>query len=168
MDPVTRWEETVNKTVRTAARNMPQQDREDIKQECWLNICQMSESIDRIDLRSPEEATRYVIQICRNVIADITKSAIRESEVLDANFGDVKQSDREQKQSNPFGVSTEELRNALDHLTANQRFVIDCLFFRRMTEAETGAEVSRGQPWVSKTRDKAIKELRGLLNAGKD
>lgn len=166
MDPVSRWTEIIEKTVRKEARNFPPEQREDIKQDCWLAVVESQTNIEAfISEHGDVEARGYVMRICRNVVVDAVKKSGRQFETSPLDNDTAHTEDK--KDSNPFGVSKAELIDALDHLTRDQRFVIDCVFFRRMTEDQIGLDVKKSQQWVSKEKTAAILALRGLLK-GKD
>lgn len=168
MDP-SLWQDIVEKTVNKLGRNFPSDVREDIKQDCWIAICQSRTLIDEhVETYGQVETRGYVIRICRNVVADAVAKCVKQlpTEPLETQFKTPTQSQTEVKKSSDpfgFGVSTAELLDALNHLDKNQRFVIDCVFFRRMTEDQVGAEVNKSQQWVSKEKTAAIVALRKLL-----
>ena len=162
MSDVSQWKDIIEKTVNKDARNFPAEQREDIVQDCWLKLLEVQPKIDDVVAEKGEyDARGYVMQVCRNVVNDALRKSAKQipAEPLDNHIRQVE----DKKDTNPFGVSKTELWEALDHLSPNARFVIDCLFFRRMTEDQTGAEVRKSRDWARREKTKAIVELREIL-----
>jgi len=166
MSDVTQWKDIIEKTVNKDARNFPADQREDIVQDCWLKLMEVQAQIDDVVAEKGEyDARGYVMQVCRNVVNDALRKESKKlaCEPLDNHTRQVE----DKKEATPFGISKAELREALDHLPAHSRFVIDCLFFRNMTMDQTGAEIGRSKHWVHNERDRAVECLKTILK-GKD
>ena len=162
MNDVSQWKDIIEKTVNKDARNFPADQREDIVQDCWLKILAVGDKIEAVVAEKGEyDARGYVMEVCRNVVMDALRKQAKQvpCEPTDSNI----RYEEDKKDTTPFGISKAELRDSLDHLPTHARFIIDCLFFRNLTEDQTGAEIGKSQVWIHREKVKAIGLLRDLL-----
>jgi RNA polymerase sigma factor (sigma-70 family) len=162
MNDVSQWKDIIEKTVNKDARNFPADQREDIVQDCWLKLLEVHDQIDAVVAEKGEyDARGYVMEVCRNVVMDTLRKVVKQvkCEPLDNHIRQVP----DKQDTNPFGVSRADLLEALDHLPQTSRFVIDCMFFRNMTEDQTGEQVGKSRIWIHREKVKAVGLLRDLL-----
>ena len=168
MSEVTQWKDIIEKTVNKDARNFPADQREDLVQDCWLKVLEVQPQIDAVvEEKGGYDARGYVMRVCQNVVNDALRK--QPKQVPTTPIDNSVRYEEDKKETTPFGINKAELRDALDHLPPTSRFIVDCLFFRRMTDTQVGAEVRKSRQWVVKEKAKAIVELRVLLkgrNAG--
>jgi RNA polymerase sigma factor (sigma-70 family) len=155
MDPVLKWKKEVEITVNKYARNHTYDQKEDLRQDCYLRILERSGMIPQNDI----EGRRYVIEICKSIIMMDTRKSQRRIPA-EADVQDVPAD----SEPTPFGISQLELRQAMDKLDPKSRYIIDSIFFRNKTETEVGDDLDSNRRKINYAKKLALDKLREVLN----
>jgi RNA polymerase sigma factor (sigma-70 family) len=168
VDIVGLYSKTAKDAVSRYGRNCSREDREDLTQDCLLKLLEVEDNIEeRFKEEGPEKANNYVYGICHNKIMDVIKVNQKHSNLASLDdynvLTDIQEHIAEVKSA--FGVSEQDLDEAVKQLPRTEQHVIRSLYFHNTTERDLAASMNRGRRWVREVRDEAVKQLRVILES---
>jgi RNA polymerase sigma factor (sigma-70 family) len=156
MSDVTRWESEVNRAVSKLSKGMTYEDKQDLKQDCYMALLEASDYLAGLDNSG---AVAYTIAYNRIVEQRRDKSLLDEALPLD-------EMTYEEKGDEAFmrGVlasPTEQgLDAAVESLPKTENFIIRSLYFKGMTERDVAKSVNKSRHWVRMEKAKAVDILK--------
>lgn len=168
MDIVGLYSKTVRDAVNRYARNCSRDDREDLTQDCFLDLLEHADTIQAvIDAKGAEKANNYVYATCHHKISDTLKSNSKHTHIASLDDYNVLTEIQEHiaETISIFGVSEQDLDEAVKQLPRTEQHVIRSLYFHNTTERDLAASMNRGRRWVREIRDEAVKQLRVILES---
>jgi RNA polymerase sigma factor (sigma-70 family) len=177
MTDITQWQEQVKLAVNKYARNAPHDKKQDLTQECYLKILENQEAV--ADARNPKW---FVLTLCRNLVFDSVRGSANQRKEISLSDPGSRIFDKHSRNSighrmlfeetnqftkiDGFGVSAEDLDEAIKSLPPDQQYVLRCSFFLGRTEKEIMRDLGKSQATVRRIRQAAFAKLRELLEVG--
>lgn len=168
MDIVGLYSKTARDAANRYGRNCSREDREDLVGDCLLKLIEVSANIEeRFKEEGPEKANNYVYGICHNKIMDVIKSNQKHMNIASLDDYNVLTEIQEHiaEVTSTFGVSEQDLDEAVKQLPRTEQHVIRSLYFHNTTERDLAASMNRGRRWVREVKDEAVKQLRVILES---
>lgn len=168
MEFVDKWGQTVTNAVNKYARSVRYEDKEDLRQECFLTIFNKIELISKIEEEQGDDATKkYVYTLCHNKIIDIMRATKgKNSEVSLDDKRNADEVDSIPAAETEFDVSEQTLDKAVEKLDTNQQFVIRAHYFRGQSEVDIASSLGQTKWWVQQIKKDGISQLREILETG--
>jgi len=158
MTDVMQWQEEVKRAVQKYARNAPPDKKQDLTQECYLKILENQQAVAAA--RNPKW---FVLRLCRNLLFDSGRSSTNQRREVSLSDPAVFAEANRPQTVGGFGVSTEDLDEAIKSLPHDQQYVLRCSFFLGRTEKEIMRDLGKSQATVRRIRQAAFAKLRELL-----
>lgn len=168
MEFVDKWGQTVTNAVNKYARSVRYEDKEDLRQECFMTIFNKMDLITNIETEQGEDATKkYVYTLCHNKIIDIMRATKgRNSEVSLDDKRNADEADSIPAPETEFDISEQTLDKAVEQLDTNQQFVIRAHYFRGQSEVDIASSLGQTKWWVQQVKKDGISNLREILETG--
>lgn len=164
MNDVMRYEKQIDMAVNKLTKGLSHEDKQDLKQDCFLALLEASDYMDRIlsDGDVAPEAAAY--KIAYNKIIDTR--GLQGPKILN-EAASMDQLNYEEKGDDSFleglfsASPTEQgLDAAVESLPKTENFVIRCLYYKGMTERDVAKSVNKSRHWVRVEKEKAVRILR--------
>lgn len=167
MEFVDKWGQTVTNAVNKYARSVRYEDKEDLRQECFLAIFNKMELISGVEQQGEDEAKKYVYKLCHNKIIDIMRAT--KGKNFEVSLDDKRNADEVDSIPAPvteFNVSEQVLDRAVEKLDTHQQFVIRAHYFRGQSEVDIATSLGQTKWWVQQVKKDGISQLREILETG--
>ena len=168
VDIVGLYSKTAKDCVNRFGKNCSRDDREDLIQDCILKLLEVEDSIsDRFEAEGPEKANNYVYGICHNKIMDVIKTNSKHTNIASLDDYNVLAEIQEHiaEVTSTFGVSEQDLDEAVKQLPRTEQHVIRSLYFHKTKERDLASSMNVSRRWVRNTRDEAVIQLRVILES---
>ena len=168
MDIVGLYSKTVKDAVNRWGKNCSRDDREDLQQDCLLKLVEVIPSIEEITKKEgPDKANNYVYGICHNKIMDVIKTNSKHTNIASLDDYNVLAEIQEHiaEVTSTFGVSEQDLDEAVKQLPRTEQHVIRSLYFHKTKERDLASSMNVSRRWVRNTRDEAVIQLRVILES---
>lgn len=159
MDIYEQWGKTVKDVISRYAKTQSKENKEDFEQDCFVHLLEKQHYIEKMAEESDTKAKHYVYGLCHNFILNLIR-----------NIGKRNNTDPLQEAHNlksedfhGFGVSEQDLDVAVKLLPKLEQKIVRDLFFSSKTEKDVGASFDRSQNWVRTRKERAIQQLREIL-----
>jgi DNA-directed RNA polymerase specialized sigma24 family protein len=82
MSDITKWTPEIDRAVNSCVRTMPSEQKDDLRQECFLLLLQKQEAIAVVEAQGEDEARGYVFRIAKNCCLNMLRKNKREDRVF--------------------------------------------------------------------------------------
>lgn len=163
MDIYELFGKTVKDAVHRYAKSQSPEQREDFEQDLFVHLLEKRSYIEKMIQNEPLKANEYVYGLCHNQIVNMIRDVGKREKTDPLQEAMHFATDN----YHGFGVSEQDLDVAVKQLPVLEQKIIRDLFFESKMERDVGASFGRSQKWVRTAKDRAIRQLRVILDSRK-
>lgn len=161
---IKRWMPLIDRGVNRHASSVPRQQKQDLRQECALELIRAEDKITKALARGDDHAARLVSRIVRTTLIDRFRRSIRQPQQASLSEPKIfRAAEKAHVTEAPTDKYHEQIGRAAEQLEDDERAVVELT----MTEGLKAEEIAKRLGWsrrqVERLKASAVKRLKRIL-----